>query len=128
MYFSYVKVREADKYWEVDLLPNNSQKSFYGKAKVRFNPNYHVLFSYDTPICVVVTETKQLYSIWTGGYTFNKNYGLWGTIPESGDWSRTTGKHIKAFCGLNKAEYLRCDDYRVLSDKQIAEIEELINS
>lgn len=25
----------------------------------------------------------------------------------SGDWTATTGRHIAAFCGMNKAEFIR---------------------
>ena len=33
-------------------------------------------------------------------YSDGTLYRLWD------DWSATTGKHIKAFCGLNKKQYL----------------------
>lgn len=49
------------------LVPNDSHKSFYGKAKIDADGN--------------------IIRLWNG-------------------WSATTGRHISAFCGLNKKEYL----------------------
>ena len=71
-----------------DLLPQNGQKSFYGKAKVYVTGDNEaeVLFSYNTMIIARDLRDGKLYPIWNG-------------------WSATTGKHIKAFCGLNKKQY-----------------------
>ena len=67
-----------------ELMPDNGRKSFYGKAKVYiFKNGDQVLYSYDTPI-IRKKKNGDLFRIWDG-------------------WSATTGCHIKAFCGLNKA-------------------------
>ena len=68
-----------------ELIPTSGQKSFGGKAKVIIEADgTETLYSYDTPIIkrLVNGELVKLYD----------------------GWSQTTGKHIKAFCGLNKAE------------------------
>lgn len=72
---------------EYELKPITKQKSFYGKAIVRFDEvGNETLYSYDTPI---IKRTKE-----------GKLIKLWN------DYSNTTGKHIKAFCGLNKKEFM----------------------
>lgn len=66
-----------------DLMPNTSQKSFYGKARVVENNDTITLYSYDTAVCAIVNGV------------FKK---LWF------DYSATTMKHINAFCeyyGIN---------------------------
>lgn len=68
-----------------ELTPTTNQKSFYGKAKVLVNSEGETLYSYDTPII-----RRNI------GGTFTR---LWF------GFSATTGKHIKAFCGMNKAEF-----------------------
>lgn len=69
-----------------ELTPTDGRKSFYGKAVVQIEENgTETLLSYGTPII------KRLVS---GGMV-----KLWD------GWSATTGRHIKAFCGLNKAGY-----------------------
>ena len=70
-----------------DLKPINGRKSFYGKAEVVINDNgIETLFSYGTPIIERYSDGRlcRLYHSWT----------------------HTTGTHILAFCGLNKAEFL----------------------
>ena len=70
-----------------ELIPTDGRKSFYGKAKVIVESNgTETLYSYDTPI---IKRTKQgkLTRLYSG-------------------WSQTTGRHIAAFCGLNKAEFM----------------------
>lgn len=69
-----------------ELMPRTSQKSFYGKALVlTFSDGSKVLQSYST---------------WVAKIDANGNITrLWG------GWSATTGKHIAAFCGLNKREF-----------------------
>ena len=70
-----------------ELIPNDGRKSFYGKAVVEVaDDGSETLYSYGTPI-VKKTATGELVKLWDG-------------------WSATTGKHIKAFCGLNKAAYM----------------------
>lgn len=70
-----------------ELEPDNGQKSFYGKAMIGVeSDNTKTLFSYETPIVKRLPDGTLI--------------RLWD------DWSQTTGKHIKAFCGLNKTQYL----------------------
>ena len=67
------------------LMPINGQ-SFGNKAVVEIDDNGNeTLYSYNTPI---ITRTKQgkLIKLYNG-------------------WSQTTGRHIKSFCGLNKAQF-----------------------
>lgn len=69
------------------LIPNDGRKSFYGKAVVEVaDDGSETLYSYGTPI-IKKTATGELVKLWDG-------------------WSATTGRHINAFCGLNKAAYL----------------------
>lgn len=68
-----------------ELTPMH-QKSFWGKAVVKVSHDgTETLYSYGTPIISRLPD-GQLVKLWRG-------------------WSATTGKHIKAFCGLNKREY-----------------------
>lgn len=70
-----------------DLTPNDSRKSFYGKAKVYIDEHGNeTLYSYNTPI-IKRTAAGELIKLWAG-------------------WSQTTGRHISAFCGLNKAGFM----------------------
>lgn len=76
-----------------DLRPESSQhqKSFYGKASVYIDEfGNEFLVSYNTLIMARVCMDKKygdnLIRYWDG-------------------WSETTGRHIKAFCGLNKAGF-----------------------
>lgn len=73
-----------------ELMPTDGRKSFYGKAKVVVDENgTETLYSYDTPII----------SRSTSG-TFTRLYK---------DWSMTTGRHIQAFCGLNKKQFMEME-------------------
>ena len=73
-----------EKYYE--LIPRDGRKSFYNKAVVLVESDgTETLLSYHTPVI------KRLPS--------GKLVRLWD------DWSATTGRHIKAFCGLDKAEF-----------------------
>lgn len=70
-----------------ELTPNDSHKSFYGKAYVRAEDDgTRVLESYRTDI-VKMNHNGELTRLWNG-------------------WSATTGRHIAAFCGLNKREFM----------------------
>ena len=70
-----------------ELIPTNGRKSFYGKAVVIVEDDgTETLYSYGTPI-VKRLVSGELVKMWDG-------------------WTATTGKHIKAFCGLNKAAYM----------------------
>lgn len=68
------------------LAPCDSRKSFYGKAYTLTDESGNeTLYSYGTPI-IRRGSDGSLTRLW------------WG-------WSATTGRHIAAFCGLNKKEY-----------------------
>lgn len=70
---------------EIYELTATQQASFYGKAKVIVENGIKYLYSYNTKICAKL-----------------KN----GEIVRFGDfWSMTTARHIKAFCGLNTAQF-----------------------
>ena len=70
-----------------ELIPTDGRKSFYGKAKVFIEDDgTETLYSYNTPI-IKRTAAGELVRIWDG-------------------WSATTGRHITAFCGIYKAEYM----------------------
>lgn len=71
-----------------ELTPTNSKKSFYGKAIVIIDDEgTETLISYDTPI-IERTADGKLNRLWFG------------------DWTATTGRHIKSFCGLNKKQFM----------------------
>lgn len=72
-----------------DLKPTDGRKSFYGKAVVIVDGNTETLYSYNTPIIkAVITDGKREYiKLWDG-------------------WTATTGRHIKAFCGMNKKQFM----------------------
>lgn len=71
-----------------ELTPINNQASFYGKAKVVIDDDgTETLLSYDTPI-IRRTADGKLSRLWFD------------------DWTATTGRHIKAFCGLNKKQFM----------------------
>lgn len=70
-----------------ELIPTDGRKSFYGKAIVEVEENgTETLYSYNTPI-IKRLISGELVKLWNG-------------------WTATTGKHIAAFCGLNKTEYM----------------------
>lgn len=70
-----------------ELIPNNGRKSFYGKAVAEtYSDGSAILFSYNTPI-IKRDKKGNLTRLYAG-------------------WSATTGRHIAAFCGLNKAGFM----------------------
>ena len=70
-----------------ELIPTDGRKSFCGKAVVVVEDNgTETLYSYGTPI-IKRLVSGELVKLWSG-------------------WSATTGRHIQAFCGLNKAAYM----------------------
>ena len=70
-----------------ELTPTDGRKSFYGKAVVIVEDNgTETLYSYNTPI-IKRLVSGELVKLWDG-------------------WIATTGRHIQAFCGLNKAAYM----------------------
>lgn len=69
-----------------ELKPDDSHKSFYGKAFVEVDDSgMETLFSYNTPI-IRKAPNGAMKRLWDG-------------------WSATTGRHIRAFAGINKKEY-----------------------
>lgn len=70
-----------------ELTPIDGRKSFYGKAFVIVDDdNTETLYSYGTKI---ITRTNK------GDF-----------VRHWGGWSQTTGRHIKAFCGLDKKSFM----------------------
>lgn len=70
-----------------ELTPVDGRKSFYGKAIVEIAADgSETLYSYNTAI-IKRTPDGELIKLWGG-------------------WSATTGRHIAAFCGLNKAAFV----------------------
>ena len=70
-----------------ELKPTDGRKSFYGKAVVIVEDNgTETLYSYNTPI-IKRLVSGEMVRLWDG-------------------WTATTGRHIQAFCGLNKAAYM----------------------
>lgn len=70
-----------------ELIPHDGRKSFYGKAIVEVaQDGTETLYSYNTPI-IKRLASGELVKLWGG-------------------WSATTGRHIAAFCGLNKAGFI----------------------
>jgi hypothetical protein len=70
-----------------ELFPTDGRASFYHKATVETKGRTSTLLSYGTPVVRRNERTGKLTRLWDG-------------------WSATTGRHIAAFCGLNKAAYL----------------------
>ena len=69
-----------------ELIPIDGRKSFYGKVIVEMKDDgSETLYSYGTPV-IKCDPLKNLERLYDG-------------------WSLTTGRHIKAFCGLNKKEF-----------------------
>ena len=67
------------------LTPDDGRKSFYGKCYVEVDADgAETLYSYGTPI--ITRCNGVLKRLWDG-------------------WSATTGRHIRAFCGLNKSGF-----------------------
>ena len=72
------------------LIPTDGRKSFYGKAVVMIDDDgTETLYSYDTPIIKRLVSGGMI-KLWDG-------------------WSATTGRHIKAFCGLNESGYKKLE-------------------
>lgn len=76
-----------------ELTPTNGRKSFYGKARVLIEDDgTRILYSYGTKI-MKKTPNGALFRYYD-------------------DWSQTTGAHIKAFCGLDKKQFLELECLR----------------
>ena len=75
-----------DEIYELRPTREQNQESFYGKALVYIEEDgTETLYSYNTPI-ISRNPHGQLKRLWF-------------------KYSQTTGKHIKAFCGLDKQEF-----------------------
>ena len=77
----------------VQLIPTNGRKSFYGKALINHKQDingqeYDVLISYGTEI---IRKYKD---------------GLMALVEPNVIFN-TTAAHLKSFCGLNKAQYVK---------------------
>lgn len=82
------QIKNVTQVFELMPLPEQHQKSFYGKAKVYVTPEWQYLCSYDEVVCRRSSEGR-VERIWSGSTT-------------------TTRKHIKAFTGLLKRDYDLC--------------------
>ena len=75
--------------YELIPRPEQGQESFYGRAKVIILPDdTEQLYSYDKLICE--NHNGQIIRRW----------------PDNKKLSMTTAKHIKAFCGMTRKEFL----------------------
>ena len=84
-----------------ELIPDNGQKSFYGKAVVMVDSDgTETLYSYNTPI-IKRTPAGEL-------------------VKLRGGWANTTGRHIKAFCGLNKVGFIALEHEPTPAEKAAA--------
>ena len=70
-----------------ELMPNDSRKSFYGKAVVIQRDDLRILLSYGTAVAYI-----------DAAGTFHRTWG---------GWSATTSRHIAAFGGPNKAGWCK---------------------
>ena len=92
------------------LVPNDSHKSFHGKAIVKVYANGdQVLESYGLPVMRMDGKTGEFERLQDGWYQPKRIPYSWGggTYDEWVEWSATTGRHILAFSGINKAEYMK---------------------
>ena len=71
---------------EYEPIPADNRKGFYGKCRV---------YCYSD-------DTEELYSYHTRILRRNADGSLTRFWP---GWSMTTGRHIRAFCGLSKSEF-----------------------
>lgn len=84
-----------------ELIPNDGRKSFYGKAYISTDSaGNETLYSYDTPI-IKRLVSGDLVRLWSG-------------------WSATTGRHISAFCGLNKSGFMALQHDATPTDRAAA--------
>jgi hypothetical protein len=71
-----------------ELSPIDGRNSFYGKALVEIAKNgTETLYNYGTPIIKRIKNSGRLVRLYDG-------------------WTMTTGRHIKAFCGLDKKAFM----------------------
>ena len=73
-----------------ELTPVDGRKSFYNKCYVEVEDDgTEILYSYTTPIIKCLPDGK-LIRLYDG-------------------WTATTGRHIEAFCGLNKQRFFEIE-------------------
>ena len=83
--------------YELKPSKKDGHKSFYGKAVVyEDSKGTRTLYSYGVKI-MSISPAGEKVRYWNGLREDQR-----GNIG----WSRTTGRHIASFCGLNKAEYM----------------------
>ena len=71
-----------------ELSPKDGRKSFHGKAHVlRDERGMETLYSYNTPILKDI------------GGVYRRLF--------FGNLSATTARHVKAFCGMDRAQFLK---------------------
>jgi hypothetical protein len=80
--------------FELKPAYEQNQASFYGKAYIESENGRDVLYSYNTKILTRNNETGEIVRHWNGK-------------KQNGKWSQTTGRHIFAFCGMKKADFLK---------------------
>lgn len=69
-----------------ELTPSDGRKSFYGKAHIFIEKDgRRILKSYSTYVAYI-DKAGKFHRIWSG-------------------WSATTGRHLRAFAGINKATW-----------------------
>lgn len=74
--------------YELKPTAGQKQRNFYGKATVIIDDDgSETLLSYNTPI--IKKDSNGNFSRLYDGYT------------------ATTGRHIRAFCGMNKADFMQ---------------------
>ncbi len=78
-----------------ELMPNGNQKSFYWKAYITMENGVTTLYSYDTPI-IKRDHNFNYIRLFDGVTITGDNVGI----------TATTLEHIKAFCNMNKKEFL----------------------
>ena len=72
-----------------ELMPKDGRKSFYGKAYTIDGGRWEALYSYGT--LIARRDGDGLRRYWP---------------KRADDFTATTGRHIAAWCGLNKAAFL----------------------
>lgn len=89
-----------DMRYELQPLESQKVKSFYKKAYVEDDETSKTLISYGTPVIRILNDGS-LIRLWPG-------------------WSATSGRHIKAFCGISKHDFLQMPCRATTFDKASA--------
>lgn len=108
--YNFTHLRPINDRYSIAELSPKRQKSFYGKALILIAPFSSALFSYGTPIIARYFDEDRsafyYHRLYDGGYEIERHaYGMVFT-----DWSDrvspTTLRHIDAFCGMNKKQFM----------------------